>query len=149
MALYSIGMVKGIRNFKIIIGYGLLVWVVPFIAGFALFPLRGSNRIFFESIMPVVLVGVVAFSAVRVRAVLPTTGWYVCVLWLVVLVILDQAFFSWGPQRMNFADYWVDIGFVYLVVPIIFWATKIAPQSDKPELPETATNNAPIDNPQV
>jgi len=41
------------RSFKFGILYGFLVWLVPFVVAILIFPIHESNRIFFESIMPV------------------------------------------------------------------------------------------------
>ena len=39
--------------------FGFLVWLIPFVAAFAIFPLRQSARPLFESIMPVTVTAVV------------------------------------------------------------------------------------------
>lgn len=110
------------KRFKIVVGYGLLVWVIPFAVAFVLFPLRNGDRIFFESIMPVILVATVLVLARVLRSKEMLRSWQTGVLWLAISVILDQAFFTWGPQKISFTDYWKDIGFVYLLIPVITWA---------------------------
>ncbi len=111
-----------IKSLKASLGYGLLVWVIPFALAFILFPIRNSDRIFFESIMPVALVATVAVLARIARNKEFLRSWQTGLLWLAMSVVLDQAFFTWGPQKISFTDYWKDIGFVYLVIPVITWA---------------------------
>ena len=38
---------------KWIIGFGILIWLIPFLISFVVFPLKDSNRPLFESIMPI------------------------------------------------------------------------------------------------
>jgi hypothetical protein len=128
---------------KSIIGYGVLVWLVPFVAGLALFPLRSSNRTFFESIMPVVLVGVTVWASHKLKKLETTRFLEVGLVWLVISVILDQAFFTWGPQKMPFASYWMDIGFTYLVIPAIVWLAKPTETLVKPAIVNTENPEVP------
>lgn len=111
-----------IKSLKTSLAYGLLVWVIPFVLAFILFPIRNSDRIFFESIMPVALVSTVVVLARIARNKEFLRSWQTGVLWLIMSVVLDQAFFTWGPQKISFTDYWKDIGFLYLVIPVITWA---------------------------
>lgn len=49
--------------------YGFLIWLIPFIVAFVIFPLRESARPLFESIMPVaVTVGLAAVPTRREAA---------------------------------------------------------------------------------
>lgn len=111
-----------IKSLKTSLVYGLLVWAIPFVLAFILFPIRNSDRIFFESIMPVALVVTVVVLARIARNKEFLRSWQTGALWFVISVVLDQAFFTWGPQKISFTDYWKDIGFVYLVIPVITWA---------------------------
>lgn len=130
-----------IKSMKASLGYGLLVWVIPFALAFILFPIRNSDRIFFESIMPVALVVTVVVLARISRNKEFLRSWQTGLLWLIMSVILDQAFFTWGPQKISFTDYWKDIGFLYLVIPVITWAvhysivkTASVSQSEAPDV---------------
>ena len=49
----------GMHSIKKALIFGFLVWLIPFAISFVINPIRQSNRIMFESIMPVVLAGVV------------------------------------------------------------------------------------------
>ena len=48
--------------------FGVLVWLVPFAVAFLIFPLHGSSRPLFESIMPVVIsAATVVFAVTYLR----------------------------------------------------------------------------------
>ncbi len=50
--------------------FGLLIWLIPFVVAFAIFPLRESSRPLFESIMPVAItLSVVVFGVAYFREV--------------------------------------------------------------------------------
>lgn len=38
---------------------------------------------------------------------------------MLINIAIDLCLFSWGPMKMNFGDYIQDIGFTYLIIPII------------------------------
>lgn len=103
--------------------YGFLIWLIPFALSFVLFPLRQSDRIFFESILAVSLVAVTVWFAISARAKGILKSWQTGILWVLISILLDQAFFTWGPQKMIFVEYWKNIGFGYLVIPMITLAT--------------------------
>ena len=41
------------------------------------------------------------------------------ILWLLISVVVDLLMFSWGPMKMTLINYFKDIGFTYLAIPII------------------------------
>jgi len=45
-------------------GFGFLVWLIPFVVAFLIFPLKESWRSLFESIMPVTLASITVLCAV-------------------------------------------------------------------------------------
>lgn len=106
-----------------LLGYGFLMWLLPFAVSLLIFPLRGSARPLFESLMAVV----VAASAVGVgigylrpgKGQFLREGLALGLAGLLVNVGLDTLMFSGGPMRMGFAEYWMDIGLTYLMIPII------------------------------
>ena len=110
-------------NLKLALAYGFLVWLIPFAVAFAIFPIHGSDRIFFESIMPVAGVFSVVIFAVlygkQVKGIVLEEWVKLGVLWLAVSVAIDLLMFSWGPMKMTLIDYFKDIGFTYLAIPII------------------------------
>lgn len=106
-----------------ILRYGLLAWLVPFVVSFPIYPLMSTNHDLFESIMSVT----VAITAVActIRFVKPLMRFsrleaaLVGFAWVVVNIVLDMLFFSWGPMRMNLGAYLGDIGLTYLAYPVV------------------------------
>ena len=43
------------KDGRIVLRFGFLLWLIPFAIAFLIFPIREGNRPLFESIMPVVL----------------------------------------------------------------------------------------------
>lgn len=121
--------------------FGFLVWLVPFVAAFVIFPLRESSRPLFESIMPVVIaITVVALGVTYFRR---ATGGYVRegvalgVLWLAICVIIDlPLMLLGGPMQMTVREYIADIGVTYLLIPVLTVGMGVALTSVKPESPE-------------
>lgn len=121
------------KSFKKSFLFGLIVWVIPFIVAMIIFPLRETERPLFESIMPIVLcltaiiMANIYFKNVELNFI--KEGIYLGVLWFIMCIIIDQAFFSWGPQKMGFIDYVKDIGLTYVIIPVITigtgWAEEV------------------------
>lgn len=111
------------KSFKKAFLFGLIVWAVPFIAAMLIFPIRQSDRILFESIMPIVLAFISVTMAYlyfnHVELFFIKEGIYLGIFWFCLCIVLDQCFFSWGPMKMAFIDYIKDIGLTYLMIPII------------------------------
>ena len=103
--------------------FGFLVWLIPFAISFVINPIRQSNRIMFESIMPVVLAGVVVIFIMlyfkNASSVSVWEGLRVGLIWFAICFIIDLVMFSRGPMKMSFTDFIADIGLVYLMIPII------------------------------
>ena len=103
--------------------YGFLVWLIPFAVSFLIYPLRGSHRALFESIMPVVLtICVVFFSNLFLRKSgekFLKEGIMLGILWFAISLVIDLLMFMKGPMKMTFADYMMDIGLTYLIIPVI------------------------------
>ncbi|MDH3498300.1 MAG: hypothetical protein OER21_16205 [Gemmatimonadota bacterium] len=104
--------------------YGLVVWLVPFVVAFAIFPLRESARPLFESIMPVaiaagtVTLGVMYFRRVRVGLV--REGLLLGGLWFAISVLIDAPLMLLGgPMQMSASQYVADIGVTYVMIPVI------------------------------
>lgn len=58
------------KSIKKTLFYGFLIWLIPFITAFFIFPIRESNRALFESIMPVVItICVVIFAYLYLKKV--------------------------------------------------------------------------------
>lgn len=111
------------KSKKLALIYGFTVWVIPFVIAFLIFPLRNSDRPFFESIMPVVVaVDSVIFTVLyfkKVETNFLKEGILLGIVFLAVSVVIDLLMFSKGPMAMPFLDYTKDIGFTYLLIPAI------------------------------
>ena len=108
---------------RAVFGLGFLLWLIPFVVAFAIYPIRESNRPLFESIMPVVITTSVAFLAKMYLSRLSDgflkAGAVAGVIWLLISIVLDLLLFTWGPMKMSFAAYMADIGLTYLVYPVV------------------------------
>jgi len=111
------------HSIKKAIIFGILVWAVPFAISFLILPIRESNRIMFESIMPVIVAGSVVIFALlyfkKANAVSVWEGLILGLIWFAISFLIDLLMFSWGPMKMSFTDYIADVGIVYLMIPII------------------------------
>ena len=111
------------KSIKLAFIYGFVVWIVPFVIAFLIFPLRTSDRPFFESIMPVaVSVATVIFTVLyfkKVKMNFLKEGILLGIVFFAVSIAFDLLMFSKGPMAMPFLDYVKDIGFTYLLIPVI------------------------------
>ncbi len=114
------------------LGYGFLIWLIPFITAFAIFSIHETNRPLFESIMPVALcLSVIVFTVLyfrKYRDATVATGIKLGTLWMVMSLALDTPMFFGGPMQMTVPEYISDIGvtyFIILIVPIgLAWARR-------------------------
>ena len=115
--------VINMKSIKKALLYGFLVWLIPFIIGFLIYPIRNSNRPLFESIMPVVItISVVLFSVLYFKKLEKKhlqEGIALGIMWFVISIVIDLLLFMWGSMRMTFLDYMADIGLTYLIIPAI------------------------------
>jgi len=107
-----------------LVGFGLLIWLIPFLVSFVIFPLRNANRPLFESVMPVVLVFAVMIISVlyfkKIEKESLKEGVIAGVLWFVLSLVIDlMLFLPASPMQMSFSDYMMDIGLTYLIILII------------------------------
>lgn len=105
-------------------GYGFLIWLIPFLVSFVIFPLRSSNRLLFESIMPVSLVFAVMICSVlyfkKGENQSVYDGIIAGVIWFFISIFIDLLLFlPSSPMQMSFIDYMTDIGLTYLIIFII------------------------------
>lgn len=112
------------RNWKTIILFGFLIWLIPFVVSFFIFPLRSSSRPLFESIMPVVLTSAVVFFTVRylskINREFVKEGIFIGIVWAVISLVIDLILFIPESQmQMTLSDYMMDIGITYLIILII------------------------------
>ncbi len=89
----------------------------------ALFLVRNTDRIFFETIMPVVItVTIVALAYLYFKglsAAYLREGIIIGILWPAMSIVLDLLMFTWGPMAMGAVDYMKDIGLTYLIYPAV------------------------------
>jgi hypothetical protein len=105
--------------------FGFLTWLVPFVAAFAFYKPDGTLSIdifLFKSIMIIVASSFGSFALVKyfksVTKEFVKEGVLVGVLWLVMNLILDIIILI-PLSKMTFADYFVQIGLRYCMIPAI------------------------------
>jgi galactitol-specific phosphotransferase system IIC component len=103
--------------------YGFLLWLIPFVVAFLIYPIHESNRPLFESIMPVtIVIALVCFSVCvfdDVKKDFVREGVRIGLIWLGISLVFDLFMFSWGPMKMALAEYMSDVGVTYLMIPTI------------------------------
>jgi hypothetical protein len=113
--------------------FGFIVWLVPFLVGVLVYPVRQTSRSLFESIMPVVLSIVVVACAVwyfkRVETVEVREGVWLGLLWLAVSLAIDLPLMLSPPMSFTPAEYFADIGLTYLMMPVITTGIAVAARS--------------------
>lgn len=109
-------------TWKRIVGYGVVVWLVPFAVSFILFGVREANRALFESLITVVGVAVAVAASLHffrsLGGVRLASGVAVGFAWAAISVVIDLPIFLFVFQ-MPLADYAADIALTYLAFPII------------------------------
>lgn len=113
-----------LKNIKLAIIYGFLLWLIPFVLSIIIFPIREQDRPFFESIMPVVLTTLTVYFSVQYFKKVPSMdtwgeGLVLGLLWMFVCIAIDLPVFNFSPIKIPFNLYWKDIGFTYLIIPFI------------------------------
>jgi len=127
------------------IGFGVLVWLIPFSVAFLIFPIHDTARPLFESVMAVtvcatsVLLGIAYLKNVREDIV--TEGIQIGALWFVISILIDTPLMLLGgPMKMSISAYIDDIGVTYLCIPIITWGLGAAISRFKSEINSTDNN---------
>jgi hypothetical protein len=101
--------------------FGLLSWLIPFVAGFVLFPLKKSNAPLFSTLMYMVVLvtaGLLLAWYFRKRAVSIREAALVGATWLAINFVCDYPMFAYGPMKMTPLGYYSEIGLVYLTYPV-------------------------------
>jgi hypothetical protein len=118
------------KSFRAALGLGLLVWLVPFVVAFLVFPFRESWRPLFESIMAVTLCAVTVWLGLAYLKKIPSPdardGLLVGLLWWAISVAIDLPLFSAGPMKATIVDYLADIGLTYVAIPVITTGLAVA-----------------------
>ena len=105
-------------------GFGVIVWLIPFLFSFLIFSLREDNRVLFESIMPVVLTIVVLIFSIlyfiKIDKDFINQGILIGIVWLIISIIIDLIMFLPESEwQMSISDYMMDIGLTYLILLFI------------------------------
>lgn len=105
------------------LGFGVLVWLVPFVVAILVFPFHESWRALFESVMAVAVAGTAVLFGWLYFRKLPTVesrdGVIVGIVWWVLCVAIDMPMITAGPMEMSLAEYFADIGLTYVSIPLI------------------------------
>lgn len=109
-------------SWKRIAGYGIALWLAPFVVAFVLFGVRESNRALFESLITVIGVAcavaasLLFFRNVREAGLVP--GLEVGFAWAAISLVIDLPIFL-GVFGMPLPEYAADIALTYLAFPMI------------------------------
>jgi uncharacterized membrane protein YpjA len=102
------------------IGYGAVVWVVPYISAIPLLGLMQTDPIFFKTLMIVIggITGAVCVSLYfpKVEKDFLKDGIVLGLVWLIVNWLLDFAALL-PLSKMPYGQYFAEIGLRYLVMP--------------------------------
>ncbi|BDZ66746.1 hypothetical protein [Methanobacterium ferruginis] len=104
--------------------FGFLVWLIPFVVSFFIYPLKTAENPLFESIMPLTLTIIVIWLAYLYLKNLKTgfirEGVMIGVIWFVINIAIDLVMFlPPSPMQMTLTNYMMDIGITYLMIPVI------------------------------
>lgn len=110
-------------KWKIGILFGFFVWLIPFIVSFIIYPFKLSIYPVFETVMTITLVligSIFLILYIRKSKDMNTfEGFEVGILFFIISIIFDLFLFMEGPMKMSFSNYMLDIGFTYLLYPIL------------------------------
>ena len=116
-------------NWRRTAGYGLILWLVPFLASCFLFGVRESNRALFESLITVigvacaVIASLYFFRNIREGGLLP--GLQIGFAWAAISILIDLPIFL-GVFHMPLSTYAADIALTYLAFPLITTGIAVA-----------------------
>jgi hypothetical protein len=119
------------RSWTKAVGFGALVWLVPFVVAVLVFPFHESSRPLFESIMAVTVTATaVSFGLLYMKRV---AGDFVResirlgILWFAIAIVIDAPLMLLGgPMKMSLGQYIADIGVTYLCIPVATWGIGVA-----------------------
>ena len=111
------------KNLKIVL-FGLLVWLIPFIVSFFIYPLKTPLYSLFESIMSVLIaVAAVIFSYFYFKDIganFVREGVVTGIVWFIIAIVIDLVMFMpASPMHMNFTEYMMTVGVKYLIIPVV------------------------------
>jgi hypothetical protein len=100
---------------------GFFSWLIPFVAGFAAFPMKKINAPLFSSIMYLVVLataGALLHLYFLKRNLSVREAGLVGAFWMTINLMLDYPMFAFGPMKMTPLGYYSEIGLVYLTFPV-------------------------------
>lgn len=112
-------------SLKHIFGFGFLVWLLPLVISFLIFPIQQSNLALFNTLMTLILVTTtIVFSILllRQRFFPVVIAAVVGALWMVMGWGLDYLVLVRGPIQMPVDEYISGVGVEYLLIPLIIAA---------------------------
>jgi len=111
------------KSIKLAILLGFLLWIIPFIVAFAIYPLKQNGSPLFETIMAIVLtICAMIFTVLYMKGLgqdSVSEGVKLGIIWLLMSIVIDLFMFMWGPMKMTFIAYMTDIGLTYLIYPTV------------------------------
>ena len=111
------------KNLKIVL-FGFLVWLIPFMVSFFIYPLKTPMYSLFESIMSVLIaVAAVIFSYFYFKDIganFVREGVVTGIVWFIIAIMIDLVMFMpASPMHMNFTEYMMTVGVKYLIIPVV------------------------------
>lgn len=111
------------KKYLKLFGLSFLAWLCAFIISILLNPLKKSANPLFETLMPLILVTICMLAVFlwfrKLNSRFIREGILLGCFLFVVNVVFDLMMFMWRPTQMTFMEYMNDIGFTYLIYPII------------------------------
>ncbi len=102
---------------------GFLIWLSIFILAMPIFVLYENQRELFETLISVITTFVIAIFTVlyfkKVDIDFKKVGFQLGLSWMFVCLFIDILMFSFGPMAKPLWEYFKDIGFIYINIPII------------------------------
>ncbi|MFQ6678618.1 MAG: hypothetical protein ACE5D0_09920 [Fidelibacterota bacterium] len=118
-------------HWKSAIGLGILMWLIPFVVAFLIFPIRESSRPLFESVMAIAVSGSAVVLGLKYLKQI-NQSWkdeavLLGFLWFIICIAIDAPLMLFGgPMEMTIEQYMDDIGITYLIIPVITWGIGVA-----------------------
>jgi len=108
------------------IGFGVLMWLIPFVIAVIVFGIHETNRPLFESIMAVTVTSCAVFLGLsylsKVKDNVQSEALRAGILWLIISVLIDAPMMLFGgPMYMTIGQYISDIGITYLIIPVVLF----------------------------
>lgn len=117
--------------------YGFLLWFLPFITSFIVYPIQDDYPVVFKAIMGVVLlVYTIVFAFLYFKdhgGIKLFEGILVSTLWLLISIVLDMIIFVLGPLGYGFWQYLFEIGISYFTIPAVIIFTSYMNKVDSPK----------------